>query len=97
MASFDGMKQVDPKPRVREQGGSGKWAAYPGIRDNGTQLIGPTRESAGRYPRVDGDLRLDTPAWMAGGTCGPFCGTVAAMISGRHAADSALVEREAMR
>jgi hypothetical protein len=47
---------------------------------------------------VDGDLRLlDTPAWVAGDACGLFRGIVAAMISGHYAADSALLELEALR
>ncbi|MFC7793967.1 FAD-dependent oxidoreductase [Streptomyces cinereoruber] len=65
--------------------------AFPVIRDEETQLIGPTLEGVGWYPRVDGDLRLaDAPAWVAGDACGLFRGIVAAMISGHYAADSAL-------
>ncbi|MFI7020011.1 hypothetical protein [Streptomyces sp. NPDC050164] len=73
-------------------------AAYPVLRDNDTQLIGPTLEGVGWYPKVNGDLRLlDTPAWVAGDACGLFRGIVAAMISGHYAAGSALLELEALR
>ncbi|WP_181140781.1 FAD-dependent oxidoreductase [Streptomyces sp. Ru62] len=72
--------------------------AYPTIRDSGTQLIGPTLEGVGWYPKVDGDLRLlDAPAWVAGDACGLFRGIVAAMISGHYAADSAVRELEELR
>ncbi|MEU6183188.1 FAD-dependent oxidoreductase [Streptomyces coeruleorubidus] len=73
-------------------------AAYPVLRDDDTQLIGPTLEGVGWYPKVNGDLRLlDTPAWVAGDACGLFRGIVAAMISGHYAASSALLELEALR
>ncbi|MGP4000222.1 FAD-dependent oxidoreductase [Streptomyces sp. 8N706] len=88
-------------PELREimvRGLSRLAAAYPTIRNNGTQLIGPTLEGVGWYPKVDGDLRLlDSPAWVAGDACGLFRGIVAAMISGHYAADSALRELEALR
>ncbi|MFI6603803.1 FAD-dependent oxidoreductase [Nonomuraea sp. NPDC050536] len=60
---------------------------YPAIAADGTMLIGPTLEGVGRYPRLDGDLRLlDAPAWVAGDACGLFRGIIAAMISGHYAA-----------
>ncbi|MFF4806041.1 FAD-dependent oxidoreductase [Streptomyces sp. NPDC001351] len=72
--------------------------AYPAVRDNGTNLIGPTLEGVGWYPKVDGDLRLPgSPAWVAGDACGLFRGIVAAMISGHYAADSALRELDTLR
>ncbi|GII76587.1 hypothetical protein Sru01_15690 [Sphaerisporangium rufum] len=62
-------------------------AKFPAIAGEGTTLIGPTLEGVGRYPRVDGDLRLsDVPAWVAGDACGLFRGIIAAMISGHYAA-----------
>ncbi|MFJ3660011.1 FAD-dependent oxidoreductase [Streptomyces sp. NPDC090119] len=88
-------------PELREimlRGLSRLAEAYPDLRNNGTQLIGPTLEGVGWYPKVDGDLRLlDTPAWVAGDACGLFRGIVAAMISGHYAADSALRELEGSR
>lgn len=66
-------------------------SVYPGMRDTGTRLIGPTLEGVGWYIKLDGDLRFpDAPAWVAGDACGLFRGIVAAMISGRYAAASLL-------
>lgn len=73
-------------------------AAFPGIRSDGTRLIGPTLEGVGWYPRVDGGLRLmDVPAWVAGDACGLFRGIVAAMISGHYASSFVLRELETLR
>ncbi|WP_326615238.1 FAD-dependent oxidoreductase (plasmid) [Streptomyces scopuliridis] len=97
VATFDSVYGAELR-EIMVRGLSRLAAAYPAIRDNGTQLIGPTLEGVGWYPRVDGDLRLlDTPAWVAGDACGLFRGIVAAMISGHYAADSALLELEALR
>jgi hypothetical protein len=88
-------------PELREvmvRGLSRLAAAYPGIRSDGTRLIGPTLEGVGWYPRVDGRLRLmDVPAWVAGDACGLFRGIVAAMISGHYASSFALRELETLR
>jgi uncharacterized FAD-dependent dehydrogenase len=66
---------------------------FPDLHDDQAQLVGPTLEGVGWYPKVDGDLRLlDTPAWIAGDACGLFRGIVAAMISGHYAADSVVRE-----
>ncbi|MFE9676994.1 FAD-binding protein [Streptomyces sp. NPDC006259] len=90
VAAFDGVYG----PELREimtRGLSRLAAAYPVIQDDATQLIGPTLEGVGWYPKVDGDLRLlDAPAWVTGDACGLFRGIVAAMISGHYAAGSAL-------
>ncbi|MER5642193.1 FAD-binding protein [Kitasatospora sp. NPDC002227] len=60
---------------------------FPEVRTERTRLIGPTMEGVGWYPAVRPDLRLpDTPAWVAGDSCGMFRGIVAAMISGHYAA-----------
>lgn len=60
---------------------------FPAVRDEATELIGPTLEGVGWYPKVDGDLKSpDSPLWIAGDACGLFRGIVAAMISGCYAA-----------
>lgn len=60
---------------------------FPDVRDETTELIGPTLEGVGWYPQVDGDLKSpDSPLWIAGDACGLFRGIVAAMISGYYAA-----------
>lgn len=60
---------------------------FPSVHDPATELIGPTLEGVGWYPRVDGDLKSpDSPLWIAGDACGLFRGIVAAMISGYYAA-----------
>ncbi|MFI1304994.1 FAD-binding protein [Streptomyces sioyaensis] len=64
---------------------------FPGIAGARTELIGPTLEGVGWYPKVNGDLRMaEWPMYLAGDACGLFRGIVAAMISGWYAA-SALV------
>lgn len=73
--------------------------AYPALNDPDTQLIGPTLEGIGRYPELDGALRIrDIPAWVAGDATGLFRGIVASMISGHYAAatmtDSFSTQRE---
>ncbi|KAI1211227.1 FAD/NAD(P)-binding domain-containing protein [Annulohypoxylon truncatum] len=59
--------------------------------DVDAELIGPTLEGIGWYPKVDTGLRLlNAPVWVAGDACGLFRGIVAAMISGHYAATGVL-------
>ncbi|KAI0849386.1 FAD/NAD(P)-binding domain-containing protein [Daldinia vernicosa] len=59
--------------------------------DIDAELIGPTLEGIGWYPKVDTALRLlNAPVWVAGDACGLFRGIVAAMISGHYAATGVL-------
>lgn len=97
LATFD--RVYGPELRTLMLRGLTRLAAtFPELDPSGTQLIGPTLEGVGWYPKVDGDLRLlDAPAWVAGDACGLFRGIVASLISGHYAAAGAIQDLEAIR
>jgi len=50
-------------------------------------VTGPCIEGTGRYPEIDGNLRVqDAPLWVAGDEAGIFRGLTAAFLSGHYAA-----------
>ena len=63
--------------------------AYPQIAGTGSRLIGPRLEGVGWYPRVDDGWPTCQCGWQEM-RAALFRGIVAAMISGRYAADSVL-------
>lgn len=64
----------------------------PDLASNPACVLAPAIEGVGHYPVADGSLRVAPGVWIAGDVGGRFRGIVAAMVSGRYAAQRLMAE-----